>query len=141
MTLSLAPGQHSVTVSAFDVFNNSTEASASFDLESSEQLSLMDVYNYPDPFRSNTAFTFRRTAVGGAGEPVNVKIKVFTLSGRLIKTILAYGLTETFVKIEWNGLDEDGNRLANGVYLYEVIVSTLDGSQTSEAIGKMAVLR
>jgi hypothetical protein len=141
VTLSLAPGRHTVTVSAFDVFNNSSEASADFDLESSAQLSLMDVYNYPDPFRSSTAFTFRRTAVGGAGEPVNVKIKVFTLSGRLIKTIHSYGETNTFVKINWDGLDDDGNRLANGVYLYEVIVSTIDGSQTSQAIGKMAVIR
>jgi hypothetical protein len=141
VTMSLAPGEHSVTVSAFDVFNNSSEARATFDIESSQQLSLMNIYNYPDPFSSSTAFTFQRTAVGGAGEPVNVKIKVFTLSGRLIKTILSYGETDTFVKIPWDGLDDDGNRLANGVYLYKVIVSTLDGSQTSEAIGKMAVVR
>ncbi|HUI30926.1 MAG TPA: type IX secretion system sortase PorU [Candidatus Acidoferrales bacterium] len=141
VTMALSTGKHSVEVDAFDVFNNSAEASAAFDLESSQQLSLMNVYNYPDPFRDATAFTFQRTAVGGPGEPVNVKIKVFTLSGRLIKTIQAYGLTDTFVKIDWNGLDDDGNRLANGVYLYKVIVSTVDGSQTSEAIGKMAVLR
>lgn len=141
VTMSLTPGKHSVTVSAFDVFNNSSQASTDFDLESSQQLSLTGVYNYPDPFRTNTAFTFRRTAVGGAGEAVNVKIKVFTLSGRLIKTILSYGETNTFVKIDWDGLDDDGNRLANGVYLYEVIVSTVDGSQTSQVIGKMAVLR
>ena len=102
---------------------------------------MTDVYNYPDPFRTNTAFTFRRTAVGGSGEAVNVKIKVFTLSGRLIKTIISYGQTDTFVKIDWDGLDDDGNRLANGVYLYEVIVTTVDGSQTSQAIGKLAVLR
>ncbi len=141
VTMSLTPGKNSVTVSAFDVFDNGSEASANFDLESSEQLTLTDVYNYPDPFRTNTAFTFRRTAAGGAGEAVNVKIKVFTLSGRLIKTILSYGQTETFVKIDWDGLDDDGNRLANGVYLYEVVVTTVDGSQTSQVIGKMAVVR
>ncbi len=142
ITLSLAPGRHSVTVTAFDVFNNAAEATTTFDLESSDQLSISDVYNYPDPFRNGTAFTFRRTAFGGAGQPVNVKIKVYTLSGRLIKTIAAPGLLDTFVKIEWDGLDDDGNRLANGVYLYKVIVtSAVDGSQTVEAIGKMAVLR
>lgn len=141
VTLFLALGRHTVAVTAFDVFNNSSEETAVFELESSQQLSLMNVYNYPDPFRDGTAFTFQRTAVDGPGEPVNAKIKIFTLSGRLIKTIDAYGLTDTFVKIDWNGLDEDGNRLANGVYLYKVIVSTVDGSQTSEAIGKMAVVR
>lgn len=142
ITLSLSPGIHSVTVTAFDVFNNAAEATTTFDLETSEQLAISDVYNYPDPFRNGTAFTFKRTAVGGAGQPVNVKIKVFTLSGRLIKTITVQGLFDTFVKVEWDGLDDDGNRLANGVYLYKVIVtSAIDGSQTAEAIGRMAVLR
>ncbi len=142
VTLSLAPGEHSVTVRAFDVFNNESDTSATFSVESSTQLSITDVYNYPDPFNGSTAFTFQRN--GGVGEPINVKIKVFTLSGRLIKTIEYPGIitgNDTFVKIPWDGLDNDGNRLANGVYLYKVIASTVDGSQTSEALGKMAVLR
>ncbi|MFZ1081550.1 MAG: type IX secretion system sortase PorU [Candidatus Kryptoniota bacterium] len=142
VTLSLAPGEHSVTVSAFDVFNNEGDTSATFDIESSAQLSITNVYNYPDPFSGSTAFTFQRN--GGVGEPINVKIKIFTLSGRLIKTIEYPGMitgNDTFVKIPWDGLDNDGNRLANGVYLYKVVASTVDGSQTSEALGKMAVLR
>lgn len=141
VTISLSFGKHSVTVQAFDVFNNQSDTSATFDIESSEQLSIQNVYNYPDPFSSETSFTFQRTAVGGANAPVNVTIKVFTLSGRLIKTIKAPFVTGTFVKIPWDGLDDDGNRLANGVYLYKVIASTVDGSQTSETLGKMAVVR
>ena len=141
--LSLTPGEHSVTVSAFDVFNNESDTSATFNIESSSQLSITNVYNYPDPFTSSTAFTFQRNG-GVGGEPINVRIRVFTLSGRLIKTInypIPITGNETFVKIPWDGLDDDGNRLANGVYLYKVIASTIDGSQTSEALGKMAVLR
>ncbi|OYV87450.1 MAG: hypothetical protein B7Z63_02340, partial [Ignavibacteriae bacterium 37-53-5] len=65
----------------------------------------------------------------------------FTISGRLIKTIKAYGITDTFVRIDWNGLDDEGDRLANGVYLYKVIASTIDGTYTSEALGKMAIIR
>ncbi len=140
VTSSLSYGTHSVTVQAFDVFNNPGEATASFDVESSDKLSIKDVYNYPDPFSSSTSFTFERTDVGN-GEPVDVTIRVFTLSGRLIKTIRDYGTTGTFVKVDWNGLDDDGNRLANGVYLYKVIATTIDGAFTSEAIGRMAVVR
>jgi hypothetical protein len=142
VTMSLAPGEHSVSVRAFDVFNNESDTTIVFVIESSTQLSITNVYNYPDPFSSSTAFTFQRN--GGIGEPINVKIKVFTLSGRLIKTIDYPGVimgNDTFVKIPWDGLDDDGNRLANGVYLYKVIASTIDGSQTAEALGKMAVLR
>lgn len=140
VTYSLSYGRHSVTVQAFDVFNNPGEATVAFDVESSDKLSIKDLYNYPDPFSSSTSFTFQRTDVGG-GEPVDVTIKVFTLSGRLIKTIKDYGIGGTFVKIDWNGLDQDGNRLANGVYLYKVIATTIDRAFTSEAVGKMAVVR
>ncbi len=141
VTTNLSYGEHSVTVQAFDVFNNGAQASTDFVVESDSSLSLTNVYNYPDPFSNGTAFTFERSDAGGAGEPVNVTIKVFTLSGRLIKTIQSYGLTGTFVRIDWNGLDEDGNRLAMGVYLYKVIATTVDGQYTSSAIGKMAVVR
>ncbi len=140
VTTSLSYGTHSVTVQAFDVFNNPGKSTATFDVESSGRLSIEDVYNYPDPFSNGTSFTFQRTDVGN-GEPVNVTIKVFTLSGRLIKTIKDYGTTGTFVRVDWNGLDEDGDRLANGVYLYKVIATTLDGAYTSEAVGRMAVVR
>ncbi len=141
VTEDLGYGDHTVTVRAFDVFNNEAQASATFNVQTDTALTLMNVYNYPNPFRNSTAFTFQRTDAGGSGEPVNVTIKVFTLSGRLIKTIKAYGITDTFVKIEWNGLDNEGDRLANGVYLYKVIATTLDGKYTSEALGKMAVVR
>lgn len=141
VTTDLSYGEHSVTIQAFDAFNNEAQSSATFDVESNATLSITDVYNYPDPFSNGTAFTFERSDAGGAGEPVNVTIKVFTISGRLIKAIYAYGLTGTFVRIDWNGLDEDGDRLANGVYLYKVIATTIDGEYTSSAIGRMAVVR
>ena len=141
VTTDLSYGEHSVTIQAFDAFNNEAQASATFDVESNSTLSITNVYNYPDPFSSGTAFTFERSDAGGAGEPVNVTVKVFTISGRLIRTIHAYGLTGTFVRIDWNGLDEDGDRLANGVYLYKVIATTIDGQYTSSAIGRMAVVR
>ncbi len=141
VTQDLTYGNHSVTVRAFDVFNNEGQANATFDVQTDTALTLMNVYNYPNPFRNSTAFTFQRTDAGGSGEPVNVTIKVFTLSGRLIRTIRAYGITDTFVKIEWNGLDSEGDRLANGVYLYTVTATTLDGKYTSQALGKLAVIR
>jgi flagellar hook assembly protein FlgD len=45
------------------------------------------------------------------------------------------------VKIPWDGRDRDGDILANGVYLYKVVASTSDGRFTSEALGKLAVVK
>jgi hypothetical protein len=141
VTTNLSFGKHSVTVRALDVFNNVSTATVTFDVESNEQLSLKDVFNYPNPFSTSTSFTFQRSSAGGAGTPIDVTIKIFTLSGRLIKTIHSYGITDNYVKIDWDGLDDDGNMLANGVYLYKVIVRTVDGAYSSEALGKLAVIR
>jgi len=48
---------------------------------------------------------------------------------------------ETYVKIPWDGRDEDGDLLANGVYLYKVVVRTSDGSSSTEALGKLTIVK
>jgi hypothetical protein len=45
------------------------------------------------------------------------------------------------VRVPWNGRDRDGDILANGVYLYKVIVRTTDGRFGSEVLGKLSVLK
>jgi flagellar hook assembly protein FlgD len=95
------------------------------------------VYNYPNPFEGNTTFTFQHNLTGG----VNVRIKVYTISGRLIKEIEKTNIGQKFVKIDWNGRDADGDRISNGTYLYKIIVNTVDGNFSQSVLGKMAVIR
>jgi len=45
------------------------------------------------------------------------------------------------VKIYWDGNDGDGDQMANGTYLYKMIVSTADGEFTQSVISKMAVIK
>ncbi|MFO7447901.1 MAG: hypothetical protein R6W90_16175 [Ignavibacteriaceae bacterium] len=40
-----------------------------------------------------------------------------------------------------NGRDGDGNNIANGTYLYKIIVNSIDGEFNSSVLGKMAVIR
>jgi flagellar hook assembly protein FlgD len=68
----------------------------------------------------------------------DVRIKIYTVSGRLIQEIESIA-QPGFNKIEWMGLDVQGDRLANGVYLYKIIVD--DGEQKVETIEKLTVLR
>ena len=97
---------------------------------------IRDIYNYPNPFRTNTTFTFQLNI-----SPVDVKIKVYTIAGRVIKEIEADNVTQRFVKIPWDGRDEDGDVIANGTYLYKIIVKSTDGSYSNSVLGKMAVIR
>lgn len=133
----LPQGTNTIRVRAWDTYNNANTAETYFEVRSSDQLSVMNVMNYPNPFTKSTAFTFRHNQA----IPVNATVKVYTVAGRLIQTLETFGVSEPFVKIPWDGRDRDGDELANGVYLYKLIVRTVDGRFTSEALGKLAIAR
>ncbi len=86
----------------------------------------------PNPFADATVFTFRQNQT----VPLDVEVKIYTLAGRLIQSLEQTSAGEPFVRIPWDGRDRDGDVLANGVYLYKLIVRTADGRFTSEALGK-----
>ena len=83
----------------------------------------MEVYNYPNPFANETYFTFRLSQI-----PEEVKIRIYTIAGRLIKEIAKQSseLNYDLNKIYWNGRDEDGDVIANGTYLYKMIMKNAD---------------
>ena len=132
------PGDYKLRVKAWDVFNNFSYQEARFTVvESSNGIVVRDVVNYPNPFSSNTTFTFKHNY----GEGINVKIKVYTIAGRLIKTIENFGVMDKFVRSDWDGRDEDGNLAANGTYFYKLIVDSVDGSFHDAILGKLAIVR
>jgi hypothetical protein len=133
----LPSGKNTLRVRAWDSQNNSSVAETYFDVASSAQLSISDVFNYPNPFASETQFTFRQNL----GEAVDVEVKIYTLAGRLIQSLHAVAPGDPMVRVPWDGRDRDGDTIANGVYLYKLVVRTTDGRFTSEALGKLTVLR
>jgi len=102
----------------------------------SNDAKLLYVYNYPNPTSGETHFTFKLTQI-----PDEMKIKIYTIAGRLIKEIKipAVDLSYDFNKIFWDGRDEDGDIIANGVYLYKVILTA--GDKTEDVIQKLAIVR
>ena len=114
-------GTHSLVITAKDSSNNYFDASAyniTFVVDGDPDL--RQVYNYPNPFTDNTYFTFE---LRGVAPPEEFKIKVFTIAGRLIReiNIPQSELNIGFNKIPWDGRDEDGDEIANGVYFYKII--------------------
>jgi flagellar hook assembly protein FlgD len=59
----------------------------------------------------------------------------------LIKKLEENNINQKFVKVNWDGRDEDGDQLGNGTYLYKLIVNTTDGEYNGSVIGKMAVIK
>jgi hypothetical protein len=131
----LPEGKNTIRVRAWDSFDNSGSAETVFEVASSDRLSVTDVFNYPNPFGgSGTEFTFRQNQTS----PLNVTVKIFTVAGRLIRTLEGFTPGDSFVRVSWDGRDRDGDVIANGVYLYKLIVRTSDGRFSSEAISKLS---
>ena len=90
--------------------------------------------NYPNPFERETDITFHLTSL--ADEAV---IKIYTVSGRLIRTLEQDNVVN-FVVTHWDGRDEDGSEVANGVYYYKVRLKR-EGRKDIFEIGKMMKLK
>jgi hypothetical protein len=123
----LALGPHTLTVKAWDVINNSSEAVTDFIVANSSELVIEHIFNYPNPFSTNTSFYFDHN------QPfvnLDVLIQVFTVSGKHIKTIETNVLTTGYRSepIVWDGKDEYGDKLAKGVYVYKVKVKSPTGA-------------
>ena len=133
----LSEGKYTLSIKAWDIRNNSSEAETYFEVSAADDLAMLHVVNYPNPFSNSTTFTFQRNVI----DPINVEIKIFSIAGRLLGKINTLNITDRSVKILWDGRDTDGDRLANGVYLYKLIARSQNGQRTSEIIGKLAVVR
>jgi hypothetical protein len=136
----LSNGKHTVNIKAWDVFNNSSEASTEFVVAASATIALSHVLNYPNPFTSNTTFWFEHNR---PGELLEVKIQVYTISGKIIKTITTKISSEGFLvnDIIWDGKDEYGDNIGNGVYVYSVEVQSEDGTSRALQFEKLVLLK
>lgn len=134
----LSPGPHTLKIKAWDVMNNSSEYSLSFVVVESGELRLSHVLNYPNPFTTRTQFWFEHNQ---PGIELYARVEVFTVGGKLIKT-----LTRTINtpgnrsnEVEWDGRDDYGGRIGRGVYIYRLLVRTADG-KTAEKWEKLVIL-
>jgi len=129
-------GNHRLRMKGWDTYNNSSEVEINFAVSDGLALNVVNVYNYPNPFKDNTTFTFQHNFPN----TIDIKIKIYTVAGRLIKEISQNQVNDKFVSIFWSGKDEDGESLGNGVYIYKLVVETGEGQSVTN-IGKLAVLK
>jgi hypothetical protein len=134
----LSEGSHSITIKAWDNYNNSSEESILFLVESSEKFVLKNLINYPNPFLEETSITAEHNR---PDSELDVEINIFNLNGRIIKIIktkvpaTGYALPPVI----WDGNDDRGGRVGRGIYPFTVIVSTAKG-ETAKASGRMIIL-
>jgi len=87
--------------------------------------SITNVLNYPNPFSTSTAFVFTLT---GSQLPSQFKIQIMTVTGKVVREITKQELGPIHIgrnitEYKWDGKDQYGQTLGNGVYLYRVVTS------------------
>jgi len=150
-------GEYELIVNGKDMSKNNAgtkEYRVSFDVINKPMISNM--LNYPNPFTTSTAFVFTLT---GSEVPQNIKIEILTVTGKIVREITKDELGPLHIgrnitEFKWDGTDQYGQKLANGIYLYRVVTNlngksldkyTSNGEQTdkyfNKGYGKMYLMR
>ena len=139
----LEPGLHTLTIKAWDVYNNSSTAEIQFIVyDEDEVLQINNVLNYPNPFVNYTEFWFNHNSSAS----LNVSIQIFTVSGKLVRTLNGQtsggGITNSSLSrdIIWDGRDDFGDRIGKGVYIYKLTVQSDLLNKKVEKIEKLVIL-
>ena len=135
----LTEGSHTLRVKAWDVHNNSADAYTEFVVAPSEELALAHVLNYPNPFTTKTDFYFEHNRPCSS---LHAQVQVFTVSGRLVKTLDRQLQCEgtRSEPLPWDGLDDSGDKLGRGVYVYRLNITTPEG-EMADKFEKLVILR
>ncbi|WP_264512647.1 type IX secretion system sortase PorU [Flavobacterium sp. N1719] len=135
----LAKGFHTITFKAWDVYNNPVTAEIHFVVADGNGITLTNVLNYPNPFVNYTEFWFNHNR---PLEPLEVQVQIFTVTGKIVKTINQTVTTDGFLsrEIKWDGLDDFGSKIGKGVYVYKLKVRSTVNGNTAEKIEKLVIL-
>lgn len=137
----LEDGLHTITLKAWDVYNNSSTEDIQFVVAGGDALEITRVLNYPNPFVNYTEFWFSHNRENE--EFLDVQVQIFTVTGKVVKTIGGTYPTEginLFNKIAWDGLDDFGDKIGKGVYVYKITVKSPLTNKRVEKFEKLVIL-
>lgn len=134
----LEEGTHTLSLKVWDVYNNSATVTTEFVVQAAAGLQLSHVLNYPNPFTTTTSFYFEHNQ---CCTDFDAMVQVFTVSGKLVKTINEHIYSEGYRSqpIQWDGTDDYGDKIGRGVYIYRMYVRTSDGL-VAEHYDKLVIL-
>jgi hypothetical protein len=124
-------GKYELLVQGQDISGNiSGDLSYRVEFEVIHESTISYLMNYPNPFSTSTRFVFTLT---GNKIPDHMTIQIMSVTGRIVREITMAELGtirigRNITEYAWDGRDEFGDPLANGVYLYRVL-NSLDGEK------------
>ena len=120
----LESGLYQLTVSVTDASGNaSSDLNYKINFRVIREAAISNIYPYPNPFTTSMKFVYTLT---GDQIPDYMKIQILTVTGKIVREITQDELGHIKIgnnisEFSWDGTDEFGDQLANGVYLYKVV--------------------
>jgi len=124
----LEPGPHQLVFKVWDINNNSTTETLNFIVKDNtdEKLTIKKLLNWPNPFTNKTYIQFEHNC----SDILEVNTQIYTITGKLVKTLHTIVSAEPFregfrtprTAIEWDGLDDYGDAVGKGTYIFKVMV-------------------
>ena len=132
----LEEGNHTLTLTFWDAYNNVTETSIDFYVTNSGNITISELYNYPNPMKELTHFHFEHNQ---AGNEITVTIKIYDISGNVVKMIQQENTPGGFTdeSLTWDGRSSNGSTMQSGIYPYTIELQTQDGKKL---YGKQKIL-
>lgn len=140
----LESGLHTLTVKAWDVYNNSISTEIQFIVvNENDELVIERVLNYPNPFIDYTEFWFNHNS----SSDLDVMVQIYTVTGKLVKTLQGNSSTgnkggnaSLFRGLPWNGRDDFGDKIGKGVYVYKLTVKSTGTNKKVVKFEKLVIL-
>lgn len=126
----LNAGEHTLTFKVWDIYNNSTTETLTFNVVKSSTLYIDNISCYPNPIRDHASFIYDFNQKDSNTEVV---IRIYDIMGRLVRTIeeSRYGESGRSNPIQWDGTGDGGCLLQDGLYVYYITITNDKGEQAS----------
>ena len=133
----LAQGPHTLRLRVWDVYNNMSEKTISFNVVNGLAPDIADVYCAGNPASVEASFYVRHNRPDAV---VSVTIEVYDLMGRLVWNTTQSGRSDMYTSapVTWDLTDMSGRRVPRGIYVYRATIST-DGVKEATKSKKLAV--
>jgi hypothetical protein len=134
----LSPGRHTADFLVWDIYNNSTKMSFSFEVDESVKPNLYEITASPNPARDYVDF---RLSHNRPGTILEVRIDVFDFTGRLCWSSINKGSSELFKDfiVKWDLNASSCGRLTPGIYLYRAVIKTKRSKEATKS-NKLIIL-
>jgi hypothetical protein len=136
----LEEGEHEATLRVWDVANNVSESRTRFIIADNANMAITRLLNYPNPFTTYTEFWIGHNQ---AGKMMDATVRIYTTSGKILKTIQGSFFAEGnfYKELSWDGLDDYGDPIGRGVYIYQVTLRDPDKGEKATEFERLVILR